>query len=1583
MGFAYPVNAQTNEWTWMSGTKTPQPSVYGTLGVPSADNLPGNRQSAVSWTDSKGNLWLFGGNGEDSSGKIGYLNDLWTFNPSTDKWVWMGGKSTFDKGFFSSGVSGTLRTPAAVNVPQGRMGAVSWTDANGNLWLFGGSNNGSNYFNDLWTFNPSTNEWAWVSGSNAESCTSCNQSGVYGSLGTPAPGNVPGSRVNAVSWFDSNGNLWLLGGYGLDSTGTYGYLNDLWKFNPSTNEWTWMGGSTISNCNGECGQSGLYGAEGIPSASNVPGGRSMASGWTDSNGNFWLFGGLGFDSAGTFGLLNDLWEFNPSTNEWTWMGGSNTYPASCSNSFASQCGIPGIYGTLQTAATANSPGARQGPISWTDSKGNLWLFGGDGIDSVGKWGYLNDLWEFNPSTNEWTWMSGSNTVICASTYCGQPGVYGALQTPALGNAPSGRDNAASWTDSKGNLWLFGGGGVNVVGNWGYFQDLWQFQPNTGGQPITATPTFSPGSGSYTSVQTVTIDDTTPGAMISYTINGNTPASVYTAPIPISSSETIEAIAGAPGYANSTIATATYTVQVPPAATPTFSPTSGTYATNQTVTINDATPGATIYFTTDGSMPTTGSAIFGGPVTVSSSEAVRAIAVANNFLTSEVASAVYTIGSTSTLGQWAWMGGTSQQNQRGVYGSLQTPAAGNIPGARNASTSWTDQSSNLWLFGGIGYDVYGNEGNLNDLWKFNPSSKQWAWMGGSYSVPCYTVLGVKTCTGKPGVYGTLGTPGPSNIPGGRWGAAGWMDSAGHHWLFGGYGMGANGQVSGLNDLWEFDPSTMEWTWMGGSSREGLSNFSPLGERGVYGSLGVPAADNIPGSRNGAATWVDSKGNFWLFGGTGEDSLGNNDVILNDLWEFNPSTHQWAWMGGSDRIDVVLGYQSGSYGTLGVSAAANTPGSRTGAAAWTDASGNLWLFGGNSGAGKSEFNDLWKYDPSIHQWTWMKGASSSYCPYDPFSGFNTCTAQPEVYGSLGVPAGGNTPGSGSVLASWTDHNGNFWLMGGESSDITGRDNGFHVGPINSLWVFNPSISEWAWMGGDHATSNCEFIIINPLPAIICGGSHGTYGNQSVFTVGNIPSARSGAVSWTDKNGNLWLFSGAGTDLFNTPGSMNDLWQYQPSTTTLPAAAAPIFSLKTGIYTSAGSVTIANGMANARIYYTTDGTTPTTSSTLYTGAIPVTSTKTIQAIATAPGYRNSGVASGSYTFPGSVAAPTFSLPSGTYGSVQSVVLSDATPGTKIFYTTDETMPLQSSPVYRGPITVSSSETINAVAGILGYFVLDGIAADYGPYVASANASASYTVNLPQVATPNFSVPSATYTSAQTVTISDATAGATIYYTTNGIAPSTLSTVYKGPITVSTSESIEAIAVANGLANSEIASAQYIINLPLPPSDFSIAASPASLTLAPGESGSITIAVTPLDRFNSAVAFSCSGLPLGASCSFSPATITPSGAKISTTITVTTSSTSTAFQHNSNSLLPRSLLAVVFCCVFWKKRRRPHLLLLLVLSGTSMYLLNGCGTDMSSSGGTGGGSPVTSQPVTSIITVTATAGSLQHTATFSLTVD
>ena len=202
------------------------------------------------------------------------------------------------------------------------------------------------------------------------------------------------------------------------------------------NEWTWMGGSSLS-ATGDL--PGVYGTLGTPAAGNAPGSRYGAANWSDSAGNLWLFGGYGYDSTGVGGYLDDLWEFNSSTNQWAWMGGSNTIPPP-TNSIYEQ-GLPGVFGTFQTPAAGNIPGSRSGAAAWTDSKGNFWLFGGYGFDSADHLGDLNDIWEFNPTTNVWTWMGGSSTnsgSCVGGGVCGQPGMYGILGKSASGNMPGGR-----------------------------------------------------------------------------------------------------------------------------------------------------------------------------------------------------------------------------------------------------------------------------------------------------------------------------------------------------------------------------------------------------------------------------------------------------------------------------------------------------------------------------------------------------------------------------------------------------------------------------------------------------------------------------------------------------------------------------------------------------------------------------------------------------------------------------------------------------------------------------------------------------------------------------------------------------------------------------------------------------------------------------------------------------------------------------------------------------------------------------------------------------------------------------------------
>jgi len=166
------------------------------------------------------------------------------------------------------------------------------------------------------------------------------------------------------------------------------------------------------------------------------------------------------------------------------------------------------------------------------------------------------------------------------------------------------------------------------------------------QPTAATPTFSPAPGTYPSPQSVTLSDTTTGAVIHCTTTGTTPtaSSPVCTTLTVSTTTTIEAIAVASGYNNSAVASGTYTITSPTAATPTFSPAPGTYTSPQSVTLSDTTTGAVVHCTTNGTTPTASSPMC-TTLTVSTTTTIEAIAVASGHNNSAVASGTYTINTT--------------------------------------------------------------------------------------------------------------------------------------------------------------------------------------------------------------------------------------------------------------------------------------------------------------------------------------------------------------------------------------------------------------------------------------------------------------------------------------------------------------------------------------------------------------------------------------------------------------------------------------------------------------------------------------------------------------------------------------------------------------------------------------------------------------------------------------------------------------------------------------------------------------------------------------------------------------------------
>lgn len=868
--------------------------------------------------------------------------------PNSSQWVWLGGDSSISSiNTEQFGIWGNRGVSSMSYFPGARFRSISWKDADGNFWLFGGqgfaASGNSGFLNDLWKYNVNTKEWQWVSGSN-----SINQTGVYGTRGVSNMTNMPGARNGSVGWTDGSGNLWLFGGLGYATNNNTGYLNDLWKYDPVSNQWTWVSGSNTIN------SGGVYGTKGVASVSNLPSSRQAATAWKYQNGQFWLMGGYNNNR------LNDLWKYDPVSNLWTWMNGSNSL-----NQL-------GTYGLKGIADVSNAPGSRFDAFGCVDPSGDLWYMGGSGYDVNGSVSVLNDLWKYNLATNEWTWISGSNTV-------NQAGVYGTKGVASSRNVPGARLSSLIWADGEGKLWLYGGS------NGIYFNDIWNYDPVANIWTWVQGTNLTNQPGSY-GVKGVTTADNLPGSRQNSVQWVDASGRLY--------------LFGGIGF-------------------------------NQRL--------ASLYL--------------------------------NDLWMYDLLS-----------NQWTWIGGSNNYTEPGVYGTKNVSNAANKPGGRRGAVSLIDRNGKFLLFGGQGYGEIGFSGFLNDLFLFDPVTREWTWKSGSNT------------TGQTAVYGTRGVPNAANIPNARQSSMGWVDASNNLWIMG----GVNNSGSYHNDLWRFNFSTNQWTWMNGSNG--------ANQPAVYGTKGVSGASNTPSSRQSSAYWTDLNGDFWLFGGFGRTITNNQNGLMNDLWMFNPSTNQWTWYGGSGTLNGAA-----FYGIKG-EAGSGYPGARQDALTWIDANGNLWLMGGNGiddAGNQGLLNDLWKYNPVTNLWTWVSGSKSAN--------------QNGIYGILNEASSVNAPGGRQTASTWTDNAGNLWLMGGLGFGNSGGAN-----LLNDFWKYDPATSKWTWAGGSNSTAFTY-----------------SYGQKGISSASNMPAARSGAANWIDADGNLWLLGGLSRfDNTNTNFYISDLWRYQLS-------------------------------------------------------------------------------------------------------------------------------------------------------------------------------------------------------------------------------------------------------------------------------------------------------------------------------------------------------------------------------------------------------------------------------------------------------
>ena len=654
------------------------------------------------------------------------------------------------------------------------------------------------------------------------------------------------------------------------------------------------------------------------------------------------------------------------------------------------------------------------------------------------------------------------------------------------------------------------------------------------------PIFSVPAGTYAAAQTVTITDGTSGAAIYYTTDGSTPTSastLYTGPVTVSKNETLQAVATASGLTGSSVTSAAYVIGLPTAATPTFSVAAGTYAAAQTVSIADATTGATIYYTTNGSTPTTSSTKYTGAITVSASETIEAIAVASNYSNSAVATATYAITSAAATPTFSVAAGT--------YAAAQT-------------VSLADATTGATIY--------------------------------------YTTNGSAPTTSSTKYTGAITVSASETIEA--------IAVASNH---------SNSAVA-----------TAVYT--------------------ISATAATPAFSVAPGTYSTAQ----------MVAITTATSGASIYYTMDGTTPTTASTKYASAMKVATNVTIKAVAAASSLKTSAV-------------------------------------------------------ASATYA-------IDSVAATPTFSVAAGTYAGAQTVTLKDATAGSTIY--------------------------------------YTTNGATPTTSSAKY--------------------TAAITVSASETIKAIA---------------AGTNLTTSAVAS------AAYVITVPTTATPTFSVAAGTYYGAQTVAIKDATAGAIIYYTTNGTGPTSASAKYTAPITVSASETIKAIAAATNFKTSVEGQATYVIETTAATPTFSVAAGTYNAAQTVTLKDATPGATIYYTTNGAVPTTSSTKYAAAITVSASETIKAIATAPNLKTsVEGQAA----YVIAATAT---------VATPTFSVTPGTYTSAQTVSLADATTGAVIYYTTNGTTPTTASTKYTGAIKVATTETVLAIATAPNYGTSAVATGAYTI--------------------------------------------------------------------------------------------------------------------------------------------------------------------------------
>ncbi len=718
-----------------------------------------------------------------------------------------------------------------------------------------------------------------------------------------------------------------------------------------------------------------------------------------------------------------------------------------------------------------------------------------------------------------------------------------------------------------------------------------FAVGSGTMSAVDTPILAPLSGSFSSAQPVTISDTTPGATIYYTTDGSTPttfSAVYSAPITVSSTETINAIANASGYNTSAMASATYTIAIPAVATPTFSPAAGTFSSAQSVTITEATPGATVYYTTDGSTPTTASTVYSAPISVSVTETLTAMAVAG-YANIAVTSGTYTISPQGT-----------------------TPVSMNLAAVDDVTGIGADGSP--VPHGGLDNDSTAYSASLlGTSLNWNGSTFSFGPAGASDAVTSTTIA---LPADNDSALNLLATAVNGNQP--------------HQTFIVTY---TDGTTS------SFTQSLSDWFTPQNYAGESKALIMP------YRLTATGAADNRTFYLYGYSFAINSTKTVKSI------TLPNNRNVVVLAIDLSPAAAGPAPAAAptmspppgtytsaqsvtlSDSTPGALIYYTTNGTTPTVSSAQYSPGTPLPISSTT----TLQAIAVASGYGNSAVaSGTYTISPQG-----TTPVSVNLAPVDSVTGI-VANGSPVPHGGLDGDA---TAYSATLLGTSLNWNGSTFSFGtaGASDAVTsttialpaGNDSALNLlatavngnQPHQTFIVtytdgttssFTQSVSDW-FTPQNYAGESKALIMPYRLTATGAADNRTFYLYGYSFAINSTKTVKSITLP---NNRNVVVLA----------------IDVSPAAAGPAPAAAPTMSPPPGTYTSAQSVTLSDSTPGALIYYTMNGTTPTVSSAQYSPGtpLPISSTTTLQAIAVASGFSNSAVTGGTYTISSQGAAP-----------------------------------------------------------------------------------------------------------------------------------------------------------------------------------------------------------------------------------------------------------------------------------------------------------------------------------------------------------